>query len=167
MTDQLLAGVSATAIVTLGTIGGLARKDRPKAPMELISHAEITPADGIAGDFRGRRKPNGINKRQVTLIERTRWIDACASVGVELEWWQRRCNVVVDGLVLPQKPGTRLRLGRDVVVEMTRFTDPCERMEALAPGLFDALWVDWRAGICTRVLQGGTVLVGDVIRVEG
>ena len=53
------------------------------------------------------------------------------------------------------------------MLEVTRFTDPCERMEALAPGLFDALLVDWRAGVCSRVIQGGAVFVGDVIRVEG
>lgn len=167
MTEQLLAGVSPTAIVALGTIGGVARKGWPKAPMELIDAAEITESGGITGDFRGKRKPNGTSRRQVTLIERGRWDAACASVGVELDWWRRRCNIVVDGLELPRKPGTRLRLGRDVVLEMTRFTDPCERMEALAPGLHDALCLDWRAGICTRVVRGGTVLVGDVIRVEG
>ncbi len=164
MTEQLLAGVSPTAMVALGTIGGLARKGYPKAPMELIDRAEITEAGGITGDHRGKRK--GAGRRQVTLIERERWTAACASVGVELDWWQRRCNIVVDGLELPREPGARLRLGRDVVLEMTRYTDPCERMEALAPGLFDALWVDWRAGICSRVVQGGTVLAGDVIRVE-
>ena len=59
------------------------------------------------------------------------------------------------------------RLGADVVLEVTRFTDPCSRMEALAPGLFDALWIDWRGGVCSRVVQGGSVTVGDLIRVEG
>jgi MOSC domain-containing protein YiiM len=167
MTDQLLAGVSPAAIVAIGVIAGLARHAYPKAPMELIERAEITEQGGITGDHRGKRKPNGAGKRQVTLIERDGWAAACAAVGADLPWWARRCNMVVDGLALPRTPGARLRLGRDVVLEMTRYTDPCERMEALAPGLFDQLWLDWRAGICTRVVQGGTVLVGDVIRLEG
>ena len=163
MTEQLVAG--AAAIVHLGAIGGLARKAYRGAPMELLDAAEITEAAGITGDHRGTRKSAG--KRQITLIERGRWAQACASVGVELPWWARRCNMVVDGFTLPQQPGVQLRLGRDVVLETTRYTDPCERMEALAPGLFDALWVDWRAGMCARVVQGGTVQVGDVIRLEG
>ena len=167
MTEQLLAGVSPAALVQMGAIAGLARHAYPKAPMELLDRAEITEAGGITGDHRGKRKPNGTGKRQVTLIEQADWRAACAAVGVDLPWWNRRCNVAVDGFDLPQVPGTRLRLGRDVVLEVTRFTDPCDRMEALAPGLYDALWIDWRAGVCSRVIQGGTVQVGDVIRTEG
>ena len=164
MTDQLLAG-NAASVVALGTIGGLARKAYRGAPMELLDAAEITEATGIAGDHRGVRK--GAGRRQVTLIERGRWDEACASVGVALPWWARRCNMVVDDFTLPLAIDVRLRLGRDVVLETTRYTDPCERMEQAAPGLFAALWVDGRAGMCTRVLQGGTVRVGDVIRREG
>ena len=167
MTDQPLAGISQAAIVDIGVIAGLARHAYPKAPMEVLERAEITEMGGITGDHRGRRKPNGAGKRQITLMERVDWAAACADVGVDLPWWRRRCNVAVDGFDLPQTPGALLRLGRDVVLEVTRFTDPCERMEALAPGLFDALLVDWRAGVCSRVLQGGTVLIGDVIRLEG
>ena len=168
VTDQLLAGLRpAVDIVALGVIAGLARHAYPKAPMQEIERAEITPELGIVGDHRGRRKPNGLGKRQVTLIERADWTAACAAVGIDLPWWRRRCNVAVDGFDLPQVAGTRLRLGRDVVLEVTRFTDPCERMEALAPGMFDALLVDWRAGVCARVVQGGFVTVGDLIRVEG
>ena len=168
VTDQPLAALRPAAdIVALGVIAGLARHARPGAPMEVIERAEITPDLGIVGDHRGRRKPGSSGKRQVTLIERSDWAAACADVGVDLPWWNRRCNVAVDGFDLPQVPGTRLRLGRDVVLEVTRFTDPCVRMEALVPGLFDALTVDWRGGVCSRVVQGGTVTVGDVIRVEG
>ncbi|WP_375392690.1 MOSC domain-containing protein [uncultured Sphingomonas sp.] len=167
MTDQPLTGLSPAATVDIGVIAGLARKAYRKAPMEVLERAEITEAGGITGDHRGQRKPNGTGKRQVTLMERSDWADACAQVGVELPWWERRCNVAVDGFDLPQVPGVLLRLGRDVVLEVTRFTHPCERMEVLAPGLFEALLVDWRGGVCSRVRQGGTVLVGDVIRLEG
>lgn len=168
MTDQLLAGLRpAIDLVNLGVIAGLARHARPKAAMEVIDRAEITPGHGIAGDHRGFRRPGSAGKRQITLIERNDWAAAMAAVGADHPWWMRRCNIAVDGFDLPQVPGTLLRLGRDVVLEVTRFTDPCERMEALAPGLFAALMVDWRGGVCARVIEGGTVLVGDVIRAEG
>ena len=168
MTDQLLAGLRpAVDLVTLGVISGLARHAYPRAPMDVIDHAAITPELGIAGDHRGRRKPGSSGKRQVTLIERADWAAAMTSVGADHPWWARRCNIAVDGLDLPQLAGTRLRLGPDVLLEVTRFCDPCDRMEALSPGLFEALMVDWRAGVCSRVVQGGLVSVGDVIRVEG
>ena len=50
--------------------------------------------------------------------------------------------------------------------EITRETDPCERMEALAPGLKAALLPDWRGGACAMVRQGGVIAVGDRIRIE-
>ena len=168
MSDQMLGRLRPAAdLVQLGVIAGLARHAYPKAPMEPVERAEITETGGITGDHRGLRKPGSAGKRQVTLIERDDWAAACAEVGADLPWWARRCNIAIDGFDLPQLPGTRLRLGRDVVLEVTRFTDPCHQMEALAPGLFAALLPDWRAGVCSRVIQGGVVLVGDVIRLEG
>jgi len=167
MTGRTVVGQGLAAVVPgLGQIAGLARKGRRLAPMELIERADITEELGIVGDHRGRRRPGASGRRQVTLIERADWAAATAELGVDLPWHARRCNVLVDGLDLPQVPGTRLLLGREVVLEVTRCTDPCERMEALAPGLFAALDKDWRGGACARVIHGGTVRLGDVIRLE-
>jgi MOSC domain-containing protein YiiM len=105
-------------------------------------------------------------KRQVTLIERGDWEAALAEVGRSIPWQERRSNLLVDGLDLPQMPGVRLRIGADVVLEITRETDPCERMEALADGLKAALLPDWRGGACTKVIHGGHIAVGDTIRIE-
>ena len=149
-----------------GTIAGIARHARPKAPMEVIDHVEITVEAGLHGDFRGYVKPGGKGRRQVTLIERVDWDAAMAEVGRDIAWSERRANLLVDGFDLPQVPGTRLRIGADVVLEVTRETDPCDRMEALAPGLCAALSPDWRGGACTRVLTGGRIAVGDAIRIE-
>ncbi len=149
----------------MGVLLGIARHARPKAPMEVIEHARITPETGIAGDFRGamRGKPY---KRQVTLIERSDWDAAMAEVGHSIGWQERRANLLVDGLDLPQTKGVRLRIGADVVLEITRETDPCERMEALAEGLRAALTPDWRGGACAMVVTGGEIAVGDEIRIE-
>lgn len=166
MTVELLGAPAPVLDSNTGVIAGIARHAFAKAPMEVIERAEITETGGIAGDFRGARKPGSSGKRQVTLIERIDWDAAMAEVGHSIPWYQRRANLLVDGLDLPQLAGTRLRLGADVVLEVTRFCDPCERMEALAPGLLAALMPDWRGGACSRVLQGGTIRIGDVIRLE-
>ena len=133
--------------------------------METIDTATVTLAGGIAGDFRGsmRGKPY---RRQVTLIERADWEAATAEVGCSIGWEQRRANLLVEGLDLPQVKGVRLRIGADVVLEVTRETDPCERMEALAPGLKAALLPDWRGGACAMVVTEGVIAVGDEIRIE-
>ncbi len=133
--------------------------------MEVIEHARVTPETGIAGDFRGAMKGKPY-KRQVTLIERGDWDAAMAEVGHSIGWQERRANLLVDGLDLPQTKGVRLRIGADVVLEITRETDPCERMEALAEGLRAALTPDWRGGACAMVVTGGEIAVGDEIRIE-
>ena len=133
--------------------------------MEVIEAAEVTRGGGIAGDFRGamRGKPY---RRQVSLIERGDWEAATAEVGQVIPWQERRANLLVDGLNLPQVAGVCLRIGADVVLEITRETDPCERMEALAPGLKAALLPDWRGGACAMVVIEGMIAVGDRIRIE-
>jgi MOSC domain-containing protein YiiM len=158
-----------TSLGTNGSVGrlaGIARHAFPKAPMELVEAVEVTVDGGIHGDFRGAVKPGGRGRRQVTLIERDDWDAAMAEVGHTIPWQERRANLLIEGLDLPQVPGVRLRIGSDVVVEVTRETDPCERMEALAPGLRAALTPDWRGGVCTRVKQGGHIALGDEIRIE-
>ncbi|MBM6575147.1 hypothetical protein KCP91_02080 [Microvirga sp. SRT01] len=134
--------------------------------MESIDHAEVSLDGGIAGDFRGARKPGGLGRRQVTLMEAGDWDRAMTEVGRTIPWFERRANLLVEGLDLPQTAGVRLAIGADVVLEITRETDPCERMEVLAPGLRAALTPDWRGGACTRVLAGGRIAVGDLIRIE-
>ena len=153
-------------VVATGKLGGIARHGRPKGPMETIEHVAITLDGGIQGDFRGVIKPGGKGRRQVTLMERGDWTAAMAEVGHEIPWYERRVNLLVDGLDLPQIPGATIRIGADVVLLVTRECDPCERMEALAEGLKAALTPDWRGGVCTRVLAGGRIAVDDEIRIE-
>jgi MOSC domain-containing protein YiiM len=148
-----------------GILLGIARHARSKAPMEVVDAVDVTREGGIAGDFRGAMKGQPY-KRQVTLIERSDWDAAMAEVGHSIPWQERRSNLLVDGLDLPQVGGVRLRIGADVVLEVTRETDPCERMEALAQGLRAALTPDWRGGVCTMVVYGGRIAVGDEIRIE-
>jgi MOSC domain-containing protein YiiM len=148
-----------------GRLIGIARHARSKAPMELLDRVEVSLAGGLHGDFRGamRGKPY---KRQVTLIERGDWEAAQAEVGHTLGWEQRRSNLLVDGFDLPQTRGIVLRIGADVLLEITRETDPCERMEALAEGLKAALLPDWRGGASAMVRQGGWIAIGDEVRIE-
>lgn len=150
----------------VGVLAGIARKARPRAAMEVVDRAAVTLAAGIDGDYRGAVKPGGRARRQVTLMERGDWHAAMAELGADVPWQERRVNLLVDGLDLPQRPGARVRIGRDVVVEIVMECDPCHRMEAVAPGLRAALAPDWRGGVCTRVVAEGTIAIGDTIRIE-
>ncbi|MDQ2762374.1 MAG: MOSC domain-containing protein [Pseudomonadota bacterium] len=149
----------------VGTLVGIARHGQPKGPMETVDHVSVTVEAGIAGDFRGGFKGRP-HKRQVSLMERGDWEAAIAEVGHTIPWQERRANLLVDGLDLPQAAGVRLRIGADVLLQVMVETDPCERMEKLAPGLRAALTPDWRGGVCTMVLAGGEIAIGDEIRIE-
>ncbi|MCT8000707.1 MOSC domain-containing protein [Sphingomonas sanguinis] len=148
-----------------GRLAGIARHAVPKGPMEVIDTAIVTLSGGIEGDCRGRVKPGGRGRRQVTLMERIDWDAALAAIDRDLPWQERRANLLVEDFDLPQIPGTRLRIG-PVLLEITMECDPCHRMDAIADGLQTALKPDWRGGVCTRVIEGGTIRIGDNIRIE-
>lgn len=133
--------------------------------METLQAATVGLESGVSGDYRGAMR-RGPYKRQITVLEREDWDAAMAEVGRNIPWQERRANLLVEGIDLPQVAGRRLRIGNDVVLEVARETDPCERMEVLAPGLKAALLPDWRGGVCTFVVSGGEIAVGDTVRIE-
>jgi MOSC domain-containing protein YiiM len=150
----------------MGRIAGIARHDRPLGPMEVLDRVDLIAGQGAAGDFRGTRKAGTSGQNGVVLIEADDWATATAECGVDVAWFERRANLLVEGIDLPQQPGARLRIGDSIIVEITQECAPCERMEALHPGLRAALTPDWRAGARARVLSGGTVAIGDEIGAE-
>ena len=60
--------------------------------------------------------------------------------------------------------GTRLRLGGSAVLEITAICEPCFRMDEIRDGLRAEL--EGRRGMLARVVEGGTIGVGDAIRIE-
>lgn len=141
----------------MATLLGIAIRKRPREAMVPLQRSRVTVEHGIANDFRG--KPG---KRQVTVLTREGWQAACRAVGAEFPWHERRANLYIEGLDLEQSTGQVLQIGT-LHLLITGETDPCERMEALAPGLFQALASDWRGGVCCRVLSGGEIAIGDEV----
>ncbi len=147
-----------------GVLVGIARHAFPKAPMELVDAVEVTVEGGLHGDFRGAVKPGGRGKRQVTMMERIDWDAAMAEFGHTIPWQERRVNLLLDGIDIPQLPGTRIRIG-EAEFEITVECDPCSRMETVATGLKAALTPDWRGGACTRVKVAGRIAIGDTVAI--
>jgi MOSC domain-containing protein YiiM len=120
----------------------------------------------VAGDYRGRAKPDGrVTRRQVSLLRREDWAAAEAVLGCALPWTFRRANLLVAGLDLPRRAGTVLAIG-DIRLRVTGECDPCRRMDELHPGLWPALVPDWRGGYLMTVIAGGHARLGDAIRIE-
>lgn len=153
-----------------GVLAGIARHDRPKGPVETLGSVSVTRELGVAGCYRGALCAQKQRfKRQVSLIEAESWDAALAGLpGAalgDLAWHHSRRNLLVQGLRLPRQPGTLLAIGISLVIEILDECDPCERMEALLPGLKGALLPDWRGGFLGRVVESGEIAVGDEIRI--
>jgi len=72
-----------------------------------------------------------------------------------------RENFTVSGADVQEWPvGQRVRAGA-AVFEMTMVCDPCERMDAIRPGLRGEL--DGRRGMLAKVIEQGEVTVGDAV----
>jgi MOSC domain-containing protein YiiM len=81
-------------------------------------------------------------------------------------------NVTVVGLDWDRiTPGTRLRLGESVVLEVTRYGGPCTKIAgSFIGGEFARVLQDQHPGwsrAMARVLAPGTLRVGDAVVVEG
>ena len=130
-------------------------------PMQAAADAIATTGHGLAGD----RYASGSGKRGVTLIqaEHLPVIASLAGLGEVTPALLRR-NLVVSGIPLIALKGRRFRIG-DVLLEGTAPCDPCSRMEAaLGPGGYNAM--RGMGGLCARILEGGTVRVGDAVVAE-
>ncbi len=148
-----------------GRLGGIAIRAISRGDIVLPGRATISCEAGVEGDFRGAlAQRKGRPGYVVTLIEADSWHAAMAEIGGNEPWWKRRANLLIEGLRLPRAVGTQLRIGGEVVLEVSMECDPCRRMEEVAPGLRAALKPDWRGGVRARVLVPGEVAVGDPIR---
>jgi MOSC domain-containing protein YiiM len=127
-------------------------------PMRAVESAEAVAGKGLRGDRYG----SGSGKRGITLIQ-AEHLPAIAALASRdaVEPALLRRNLVVEGLPLIALKGRRFRIG-DVVCEGTSPCDPCSRMEAaLGPGGYNAM--RGHGGLCVRILEGGTLRVGDAV----
>lgn len=143
-----------------GRLIGIARAKVLVAPLEEMEKAQVSVSAGIEGDARGM-KPG----RQVTVLFREGWEDACRDVAAELPWTTRRANLYVEGADRPHAIGGEIAVG-DVVLAVMHETRPCELMERAHLGLRNALTPDWRGGVCCNVVRGGAIRVGDTVTIR-
>jgi len=141
----------------MGKLLNIAIRDATRAPMQEYKEATVTFKDGIIGDFRGR-----VKNRQVTIITRESWEDACAELSTDLPWTTRRANLLIENIDLQDTKGHRLTIG-DLQLQITGELAPCHRMEESCSGLESALKPLWRGGVTCKVLKEGDIKVGDEV----
>jgi len=122
---------------------------------------------------RVRRNPDDPNLRQVHLIHEELFAELRGG-GFDVSPGAIGENVTTRGIDLLGLPtGTRLRLGREAVVEVTGLRNPCRQLDAFQPGLMAAVLgrdtegnLVRKTGVMAIVISGGDVTAGDVITVE-
>ncbi len=125
-----------------------------RAPMEKRESVRAITNMGLEGDRHARPDV----PRQVLLVEQ----EVLDKFG--LPAGEVKENITTRGIALNSLPvGTRLRIGA-ALLEVTIECTPCSRMDEIRDGLREVL--KGQRGMLARVVEGGTLRMGDAIEVE-
>jgi MOSC domain-containing protein YiiM len=128
-------------------------------PKQNVPQVEIIAGQGIKGDAHA-----GDWQRQISLLAQE-GIDRLKERGLKVRPGQLAENITTQGLKLHLLGvGSRLLLGKEVLLEVTQIGKVCHNPCAIYYQLGDCLMP--REGIFAKVLKGGTVKVGDRIEVR-
>lgn len=136
----------------------------PKLP---VPEAEVTPS-GMEGDRQRNLRFHGGPQRALCLYS-LEVIQRLQREGHPIRPGSTGENVTVSGLPWEEvRPGVRLALGEEVVVEVTSYTVPCKNIAAsFRDGEFIRISQKLHPGdsrVYARVLQGGRLRAGDAVR---
>jgi MOSC domain-containing protein YiiM len=129
--------------VPTGTLRAIAWRPVDGDIMTEVTHCEVLPGRGITTE---NRKPG---KREITLISKERWQQACAELGVPVPWYARRANLLIEGLNLASAIGQTIVIGDKVRIRIHGETAPCGIMDATSR-LKKTLIPDFRGGVHGR-----------------
>lgn len=138
----------------------------PKRPLRK---AEVVPL-GLTVDEQENKKHHGGPERAVCLFSLDRILELQAE-GHPIYPGSIGENVTVSGVDWAQvQPGTRFRLGNEVVLEVTSYAVPCRKIQGSFVGYKYGRVSQKRnpgwARAYTRVLQTGKIQVGDKVIME-
>ena len=127
-----------------------------RLPMRAVESAEVETQRGIVGD-----RYHGTRHRHVTVQSAEALTAAAAAYGAPVPAELTRRNLTFDEGEVPRDPGARISVG-PVLLEVVRVAAPCKLLDdTLGRGAQEAL--RRRAGSVCRVLEGGTITVGDEV----
>ena len=140
-----------------GEIVGLRVKLGRRQPMRQVEPMVFVTGSGIEGDMHFSDKPHLLGYQVLLMQEEN--LDALGlDQGVVSE------NVTTTGIDLQSlERETRLGLGDEVVLRISKECVPCGLMDDIRSGLQKELL--GRRGMLAAVEEGGTVSVGDSVRV--
>lgn len=143
---------------------------RGGVPKRPISRATID-ANGIVGDLQDDREHHGGPDRALCLFS-LEVIEGFQSEGHPIGPGYAGENLTISGLNWPEVvPGTRLKIGSDVEIEITKYTAPCAKNARwFLEGDFTRMLQGRHPGesrVYARVLHPGEIVVGDEVELAG
>jgi MOSC domain-containing protein YiiM len=136
-----------------GTVHSLQICPGYRKPMQILDRVDVVENLGISKDKHALRD----SSRQILLLEKETLDDLGLLPG------QVKENITTAGIDLMKlKYGQQLKIGPNVILEVTKACSPCSRMEEIRPGLLKQL--AGRRGMLARVAQGGIMNKGDSIQ---
>ena len=151
--------VGSVVAVCLSPNGGVPKYEQPT--IAIVQQ-------GVQGDYHcgptNLHKKSGqaeANTRQITLVAREVVEALNQTLDLKLTAGSLGENILVLGLgdLSQFRRGDCLRIGRDVVLEVTDQNKPCKVLNGYHPDLVSA--VKGRRGLTATVVTGGSVLPGD------
>ena len=138
-----------------GTITNLHIARVKETPSHPVQEATALSGKGLEGD----RSCKEGNLRQVLVMDQETLDEFGLAPG------QIKENITTVGLDLSQtKKGEVFLIGDEVTLEIVGECEPCGKMDAIRQGLQQEL--NHRRGMLAKVINGGSIKVGDSVRVE-
>jgi MOSC domain-containing protein YiiM len=154
--------------VFTGKIVALCSVPRSFLPMRSFGELMLEAAVGVVGDRyalrRGFYSDRHHDGRQVTLFESEALEAIERDYKISLAPTEHRRNITTQGVPLNHLVGKRFSVG-SALLEGVMLSVPCRHIEQITgKEVFNAMV--HRSGLMARIVRGGPVRVGDLIRPE-
>ena len=146
-----------------GSLEWIGQRPVRREPLVSVPEAELLTDSHLLGDH---ARPKAGGKRQLTLIQHEHLGAVAGFLGLNapLGPGRLRRNLVVSGINLLALKNRQIRIGDDVILDITGECHPCSRMEEeLGAGGYNAM--RGHGGLTAHIAQGGRIRMGDVVRI--
>jgi MOSC domain-containing protein YiiM len=142
----------------MGRLIAICKKPEKGPQKESVQTGTLIAGRGLEGDYHAR---GGL--RQISLLEQE-VLSELLDQAVQVLPGQMGENLTVEGISFSQLPiGSRIRLGRQALLEITMERTPCKSLMVVDRRL--PKMMVGRCGLMARVTESGKIRVGDSVEV--